>query len=77
MKKIVSLIVLLVVLFTALNTTDVLNAQPGIPVSPEFRMMQQRAQEEEQQRATFVAVGVGLIILGIAYGILYLHEKTR
>jgi len=68
---------LLVVLFTALNTTDVLVAQPpGFVRSPEYRAMQQRAQEEEQQRAIFVAVGVGLIILGIAMGF-YTYMKKR
>jgi lysylphosphatidylglycerol synthetase-like protein (DUF2156 family) len=76
MKKIVALIVLLAVSFIFLNATEVAVAQWG-PGSPLY-FLEQQAQQEQQKKAIIagigVAVGVGLIVLGI---LRYIWQKSE
>ena len=73
MKKIVSLIVLLVVFFTAMNATEVLVAQV---VHNPFLEQARQQQAENQQRAIFVAVCAGVSIFCIIMGF-YAYMKER
>ena len=75
MKKIVILIALFAVIFAFLLTpTEILYAQ--IHFSPEFRGMQQKQQEEAQQRALIVGVCVGVGIFCLIMGF-YAYMKER
>jgi len=74
MKKIVPLIVLLVVFFTALNTTEVLIAQSSLSI----HMTESRQSAENQQRAIIVAVCVGVGIFCIIMGfVAYMKERDK
>jgi len=74
MKKIVALIVLLVVFFTALNTTEALVAQMLIQVPDHIRQMDQRRQAERQQGTAIAVVSIILIALGIYF---YTQERDK